>query len=707
MKSSKRILALLLCIMTVVSCFAFASPASAASKSYGFNMNVAYDATAKTVTATVTVIEDDIIGAAMSIGYDPAALTLLDKEGNEGTPKDYADLYENYFGLNEVILPTNAGTLDEVYDKSAASMFIAYIINVGQDIDSFAKGDEVMTLRFKVKDESKLDTLASVNKLVYFATPVNKNYPDPYLLYNYTETIKKTENGEIVDVEITRNGKAYFNHSPKITLKYEYDGIDADVKTNTFTVNVVDEKGKPLAGAKVKIDTETQTTDKDGNATFTLPYGEYSVIVTLDGYTIAESGISVGDKVDDVDVTIKKLSAPEAPGKPTVSATSTTSVTLKWTAPDSDGNSAITGYKISYGKTSSADTSTVDVAGSLVLSKKITSLTSGTKYYFKVAAVNDIGVGEYSDVVSATTDTQSSSGGTTGGSTGGGAAGGNTTVYYTVTYNIGAGTYIGNLNENVQAGRTPSKAPTVTAPAGKTFKGWSTDGKTVKNLSAINVTANITLYAVYEDVPTETAASHKAFMTGYTDGTARPDKTITRKEAVTLIARICDDFDENKAYTSSTFSDVADGAWYKKYVDYVVEKGYVTGYSDGTFRPDKEINREEFSTILFRLGGFEVDVSKTFTDVPESHWAKNNISTLAAKGIITGYSDGTFGLGKSIKRAEAVTMLNRYLGRVPNADLVNAAYNGVTLPASDISGHWAFAQMIEAMVDHDKAKFHG
>ena len=97
----------------------------------------------------------------------------------------------------------------------------------------------------------------------------------------------------------------------------------------------------------------------------------------------------------------------------------------------------------------------------------------------------------------------------------------------------------------------------------------------------------------------------------------------------------------------------------------------------------------------------------TFSDVPATHWAKDNISTLAVKGIITGYSDGTFGLGKSIKRAEAVTMLNRYLGRVPNADLVKTAYNGAAVPASDISGHWAFAQMIEAMVEHDTAKFHG
>lgn len=88
---------------------------------------------------------------------------------------------------------------------------------------------------FKVKDETKLSSLASINKLVYFANAANDIYDDPYLLYNYMETIKKTENGEIVEERIMRNGKAYFNHAPKVTLKYAYDGIDTDIKVGSFT----------------------------------------------------------------------------------------------------------------------------------------------------------------------------------------------------------------------------------------------------------------------------------------------------------------------------------------------------------------------------------------------------------------------------------------------------------------------------------------
>lgn len=705
MKNANKILALLLCLITVASCFVFT--AGAAEKNYGFTMKVSYDKSAKTVTATVTALDEDIVGAAMAIGFDPDALTLLKNDGTEGEPSDYNDLYANYFDFNKEVVATNAGALDKVYDKKAASVFMAYIITPGSKLESFAKGEEIVSATFKVKDEAKLSSLASINKLVYFANAANDIYDDPYLLYNYMEKIKRTENGKIVEDEIMRNDKAYFNHTPKATLKYDYDGIDTDIKVGSFTVTVVDKNGKPLAGAAVKIDNQTKKTGSEGKASFELPYGEYAITVTLDGYAVGEGEVKVGDSTKDPEIKLEKKTVPGAPDAPKITATGTNYITIKWSAPSDKGNSAITGYKISYGKTAAANASVVETSAT-VLTKKITSLSSNTKYYFKVAAVNAEGEGEYSNIVSGTTD--SISGGNTGGNTGSDTSGSDT-VYYTVTYKIGDGTYVGSLSETVQAGRTPTKAPTVTAPAGKVFKGWSADGKTVKNLAAFNVTSNLTLIAVYEDKATTpttpTEDTHKAYMTGYSDGTARPDKTITRKEAVTLIARICADFDENKTYTASSFSDVAADAWYKKYVDYVVEKGYVKGYSDGTFGPDREITREEFATIIFRIAGYTADGSMTFSDVPATHWAKDNISTLAAKGIITGYSDGTFGLGKSIKRAEAVTMLNRYLGRVPNADLVKTAYNGAAVPASDISGHWAFAQMIEAMVEHDTAKFHG
>ena len=282
---------------------------------------------------------------------------------------------------------------------------------------------------FKVKDETKLSSLASINKLVYFANAANDIYDDPYLLYNYMETIKKTENGEIVEEEIMRNGKAYFNHAPKVTLKYAYDGIDTDIKVGSFTVTVVDKDGKPLAGATVKIDDQTKTTDSEGKASFDLPYGEYAITVTLDGYVVGEGEVKVGDSTKDTEVELDKITVPGTPNAPKVTSTGTNYITIKWTAPSDNGNSAITGYKISYGKTAAANTSVVETSAA-VLTKKITSLTSNTKYYFRVAAVNAEGEGEYSDIVSGTTD--SISGGSTGGNTGSGTSGSDT-VYYTVT----------------------------------------------------------------------------------------------------------------------------------------------------------------------------------------------------------------------------------------------------------------------------------
>lgn len=126
MKNATKLLAFVLCIITVASCFVFT--AGAADKNYGFTMNVAYDESAKTVTATVTALDEDIVGAAMAIGFDPDALTLLKNDGTEGEPTDYSDLYANYFDFNKEVVATNAGALEKVYDKTAASIFMAYII---------------------------------------------------------------------------------------------------------------------------------------------------------------------------------------------------------------------------------------------------------------------------------------------------------------------------------------------------------------------------------------------------------------------------------------------------------------------------------------------------------------------------------------------------------------------------------------------------
>lgn len=182
----------------------------------------------------------------------------------------------------------------------------------------------------------------------------------------------------------------------------------------------------------------------------------------------------------------------------------------------------------------------------------------------------------------------------------------------------------------------------------------------------------------------------KAYISGYEDGTFRPDNTITRAETAAIIARCSDDFDENKTY-SSDFSDVSGNEWYANYVGYAAQKGYISGYEDGTFKAERSISRAEFSVVLgkyLELDGSETDT--VFSDVSSEHFANGYVKALYDKNIINGYEDGTFKPDNTITRAETVTMINKALGR--NAE------NTDSNPFVDVpQNHWAYNQIIAAV----------
>lgn len=205
---------------------------------------------------------------------------------------------------------------------------------------------------------------------------------------------------------------------------------------------------------------------------------------------------------------------------------------------------------------------------------------------------------------------------------------------------------------------------------------------------------------------TSTANTHNAFLSGYDDNTIRPNNNITRAEAAALIARISADFSADKAYDVSMFSDIADGDWYAKNVGYAAESNIVSGYSDGTFKPGNTITREEFAAMICRFMKYDTDTSELFSDVPSDSWAAPYISAMKVNGIISGYSDGSFGMGKNITRAETVVIINRILGRTPNDEKVNAYVSSNGCPATDIEGHWAFSQLVEATVTHNADVMH-
>lgn len=205
---------------------------------------------------------------------------------------------------------------------------------------------------------------------------------------------------------------------------------------------------------------------------------------------------------------------------------------------------------------------------------------------------------------------------------------------------------------------------------------------------------------------TPASGTHNAYVTGYEDKTIKPDNNITRAEAAALISRISTGFDSDKDYDVSKFADVDNGAWFAKNVGYAAENNIVSGYDDGSFRPENTITREEFAAMICRFMKYDTSASEVFSDVPSEHWAAPYIAAMKANGIISGYEDGSFGLGRNITRAEAIAMINRALGRVPNEEKINAYISSNGYPATDIEGHWAAAQIIEAAVSHDVNTLH-
>ena len=169
-----------------------------------------------------------------------------------------------------------------------------------------------------------------------------------------------------------------------------------------------------------------------------------------------------------------------------------------------------------------------------------------------------------------------------------------------------------------------------------------------------------------DDVPTGlNGDDHYAYIVGYPDSTVRPQNGITRAEVATIFFRLLTDETRNANSTkTNSYSDVAAGAWYNHAVSTLSAMGIVKGDSHGKFNPNAPITRAEFAAIAARFDDKANTTAVDFSDIA-SHWAKNEISAAANNGWINGYTDGTFRPNNKITRAEAMTLVNRVLKRLP------------------------------------------
>jgi len=220
------------------------------------------------------------------------------------------------------------------------------------------------------------------------------------------------------------------------------------------------------------------------------------------------------------------------------------------------------------------------------------------------------------------------------------------------------------------------------------FNGWKKDDGTVLT-GEQQLTADLTLHGVWtftkkssgggggggshkptvtipDDVPTGlNGDDHYAYIVGYPDSTVRPQNGITRAEVATIFFRLLTDETRNANSTkSNSYSDVAAGAWYNHAVSTLSAMGIVKGDSHGKFNPNAPITRAEFAAIAARFDDKANTTAVDFSDIA-SHWAKDEISAAANNGWINGYTDGTFRPNNKITRAEAMTLVNRVLKRLP------------------------------------------
>ena len=229
---------------------------------------------------------------------------------------------------------------------------------------------------------------------------------------------------------------------------------------------------------------------------------------------------------------------------------------------------------------------------------------------------------------------------------------------------------------------------TITPDSGYRIKDVLVDGVSVGAVSTYtfeDVVENHTIHATFArkhtptpstptvEIPDDDAlglntTDHFAYIVGYGNGEVRPQNNITRAEVATIFFRLLtDDVRDENLTKTNRYSDVAATSWYNTAVSTLSSMGIITGYPDGTFRPNAAITRAEFAAIAAR---FDHDGDKTaakFSDIA-SHWAKDEISIAYNNGWITGYPDGTFGPQRDITRAETMTLVNRVLNRQPETE---------------------------------------
>lgn len=211
--------------------------------------------------------------------------------------------------------------------------------------------------------------------------------------------------------------------------------------------------------------------------------------------------------------------------------------------------------------------------------------------------------------------------------------------------------------------------------------------------------SRITVYNTEATVPALFTDDHYAYIVGVPGGTVRPNDSMTRAGVATIFFRLLkDSVRDANLLTGCTYTDVPDGHWANTAISTMTGLDIVRGYDAAVFGPGDPITRAQFAAICARFDTGKSNGSRTFSDI-KGHWAKAYIERAAELGWISGFQDGTFHPDAYITRAQAVTMINRMLNRVPEdpSDLLP----GMNVWPDCRPGDWFYLAIQEATNSHD------
>ena len=296
-------------------------------------------------------------------------------------------------------------------------------------------------------------------------------------------------------------------------------------------------------------------------------------------------------------------------------------------------------------------------------------------------------------------------------------------VTYEVTGDIPSDAGAAPASAKVKMGGSYTVAPAQTTSQSRyTFSGWRIDGTGDIVTSLENLRQDVKLVGVWsyrsgggsgggggrkptvdipDDVPTGlNGDDHFAYIVGYPDGNVKPGSSITRAEVATIFFRLLtEDVRTANSTQANSLSDVSRGQWFNHAISTLSSMGIVKGNPDGTFDSDAPITRAEFAAIAARFDDKNTNTTSNFSDIA-SHWAKDEIGVAANKGWINGYPDSTFRPDQYITRAEAMTLVNRVLNRLPekSEDLLD---DMIKWPDNADASVWYYLAVQEATNSHD------